>query len=99
VEQPTTPSKGAKVRAVSGNWNEVFGYYPSEEQVGWIKETALYLDALVADGAGCYHIGTVFDDLAEALDTDRGRAEYVFGGAAMFWSQPSTAEILLDCFP
>ncbi len=91
-------SEGAKIRAVSGNFNEALGYYPTEEDITKIKAFALYIDQQVSAGAGCYQLDTAIDDIATALQTDRGRAEYIMAAAIMAWASPETNAKIFSCF-
>jgi hypothetical protein len=98
IAQIASAPEGSRVRALSGNWNQALGYYPTEEEVSWMKDVAGYLDSQVASGAHCYQVDTVVADIASILKTDTGRAEYIVSGAMLAWSDPETIRfILLNC--
>jgi hypothetical protein len=98
IAQVAAASEGSLIRALSGNWNEALGYYPDESGIAWMQEIALYLDDQVENEAGCYQIDTVMADVADTLQTDNGRAEYIVGAAMLAWSDPQTIRfVMLNC--
>jgi hypothetical protein len=86
-----------KVAAVAGNWEQAFGSSATTNDIEYVKDVALLLEADAMAGESCDYFDAVFEFIAQDSNQDRGRVEYVFGAGVMAWAKPDAALRVFEC--